>query len=201
MHGELAGSWLWERYLAFFASRVDMRQVETAARCAYVHDDIMKMPMGEMTMVASGDNAFMIIPGMGVRDVPSSQRDNMRSEAKAEMLTVLKNADKYTFAVSGSEKVGDVEGKVLEVSGEGTSVKWVVDPFAGRVLRKTSKARGPMAQGDMVTDYADWKEFSGLKFPMTSTNKNNGEDAGSTKISTVEINPTVDPKWFEKPAG
>jgi len=160
---------------------------------------VMKMPMGEMTMVMSGDTAFMVIPGMGVRDVPSSQRDNMRSESKQEMLTILKNADKYTFAVTGTEKVGDVEGKILEISGDGASVKWVVDPATGRVLRKTSKSHGPMGPADMVSDYADWKSFGGIMFPTSVTAKANGEDAGSTKISMVEINPTVDPKLFEKP--
>ncbi len=160
----------------------------------------MKMPMGEMTMVMTADAAFAIIPGMGVRDLPASQRDSARAEARQEMLTVLKNADQYKFAVTGSEKVGDIEGRVLEISSDGASVKWVVDPATGKVLRKIAKARGPMAQGDMVTDYTDWKSFGGLMFPTAATETANGESAGTMKITTIEVNPAVDPKAFEKPA-
>lgn len=44
--------------IAFFANHLDMRQVETAARCAYVHDDIMKMPMAYDTLVADMGSAL-----------------------------------------------------------------------------------------------------------------------------------------------
>src|SRR6185295_16845855 len=70
---------------------------------------VMKMPMGEVTMVMTPDTAFMILPGMGTRDVPASQRDAARSESRQDMLTILKNPEKYTFAVTGTEKVNGVD--------------------------------------------------------------------------------------------
>jgi hypothetical protein len=162
---------------------------------------VMKMPMGEMTIVMTPEASFMVLPGMGTRDVPASQRDAARAEARQEMLTILKNPDKYTFAVTGTEKVGGVDAKVLEISSDGDSVKWYVDPATGKVLRKVSRGRGPMAQGDQITDFTAWGTFGGITVPTAFTLTANGEQVGSGQVKSVEINPTIDPKIFEKPAG
>jgi hypothetical protein len=36
--------------------------------------------------------------------------------------------------------------------------------------------------------------------PVAFTNTTGGQPTGSGKLTTMEINPTVDPKIFEKPA-
>ena len=161
---------------------------------------VMKMPMGEITMVMTPEASFVVLPGMGTRDVPASQRDAARAEARQEMLTILKNPDKYTFAVTGTEKVNGVDAKVLEVSSDGEMVKWYVDPSSGKVLRKVSRGRGPMAQGDQITDFTAWGTFGGITVPTAFTMTANGEQVGSGTVKSVEINPTVDPKAWEKPA-
>jgi len=161
---------------------------------------IMKMPMGEVTVVMTPDSAFMVLPGMGTRDMPGSQRDAARAESRQEMLTILKNPDKYTFAVTGTEKINGVDAKVLEVALEGDSIKWYVDPASGKVLRKVIRARGPMGQGDQVTDFTAWGTYGGITVPTAFTTTLNGEQIGSGKVTTVEINPTIDPKVWEKPA-
>jgi hypothetical protein len=160
----------------------------------------MKTPMGEMTMVNTPDNAFMIIPGMGTRDVPAAQRDNARAQMKGEMLTVLKNPENYVFAITGSEKVGDVNATVLTVSSEGDTAKWYVDPSNGKLLRKASRSRNPMMQGDQLTEYTAWGTYGGLNVPTATTITLNGDPVGSGTLKTFEVNPTVDAKAFDKPA-
>ncbi|HEU4522031.1 MAG TPA: insulinase family protein, partial [Thermoanaerobaculia bacterium] len=160
----------------------------------------MKMPMGEMTMVMTPDTAFMSMGQMGTRDIPASQLATMRGEVKQDMLTILKYPQQYTFAVTGTEKVGDVNAQVLQVSIDGDSAKWLVDPASGRVLRKVSAARGPGAQGDQVTEYTEWKSFDGVMFPVASRTLVNGEQVGTSQTKTVEVNPTVDPAAFQRPA-
>ena len=160
----------------------------------------MKMPMGEMTMVLTPDAAFMSMGGMGVRDVPASQRDAMRGESKQDMLTILKYPERYTFAVTGTEKVGDVQAQVLNVSIDGDSARWLVDPATGRILQKITAARGPMAQGEQITEYSEWKNFEGVMFPTRSRSVVNGEEVGTAQTTTVDVNPTIEPGAFEKPA-
>lgn len=157
---------------------------------------VMKTPMGEMTMVMTPNAAFMMTP-MGNQDIPSSQRAAMAGESRQDLLTVLRNADNpdYTFAVTGTEKVGDVNASVLQVNAAGSQFKLYVNPASGRVLRKVSTGR----MGEQVTDYTDWKVVNGLNLPVAMTITAGGQPAGGAKFTTIEINPAVDPKLFEKP--
>ena len=160
----------------------------------------MRMPMGEVTMVITPDTAFANLPGMGVRDLPSSQRDGIKGQVRSDILTILKYPEKYTIAVTGTEKVGSVDAKVLEVTAEGDTTKFVVDPASGKVLRKISRSRNPMMQGEIVTEYTEWKTFGGVQFPTAATSSNNGEQVGTTTVKSIEINPAVDAATWVKPA-
>jgi outer membrane lipoprotein-sorting protein len=79
-------------------------------------------------------------------------------------------------------------------------VRWFVDPQSGRILRATWKSMGPAGPGELVADFADWKPVAGLTLPFKVTRTRSGEKEASVELKDVEINPTVDPKLFEKPA-
>ena len=157
---------------------------------------LMKMPMGEITTILTPDVAYMISP-MGSQDMPGSQRDMMRTESRADIINVLKNTDnpKYVFTVTGTEKVGTVDAQALTINADGTSVKWLVDPSSGKILRRIAQS----PRGEAVTEYTEWKAFNGITLPVAFTTATNGQQSGSGKVTLMEINPTVDPKIFEKP--
>jgi len=159
----------------------------------------MKMPMGEVTMVMTPDAAFMMTP-MGNQEMPASQRDNTRREVKLEMLSLLMNADQpgTTFTATGTEKVGDIQAKIVEVHTDAGNLKWWIDPATGRVLRKASTARTPAGPAEAVTEYSEWKSFGGLMLPTRFTTTRNGEPFSSGEVKMVEINPSVDMTMFEK---
>jgi outer membrane lipoprotein-sorting protein len=158
-------------------------------------------PMGEMTMVFSPAASFMTSP-MGSQDMPASQSEEALNELKRDTFVVAQHADdpKYTFSAGGSEKIGEVEAKILDVNADGVEVRWFVDPQSGRILRATWKSMGPAGPGDMVADFADWKPVAGLTLPFKVTRTRSGEREASVELKDVEINPSVDPKLFEKPA-
>ena len=171
-------------------------EIDSTTKFPDMRRNVMKTPMGEMTMVSTPDASFMITP-MGAQDMPGSQSTAMRSESRGDLLTVLKNVDKpgYTFTVTGTEKLGDVNAQVLEV-GTGTSTfKWYVDPATGKLLRKVAQGR----QGEAVTEYTEWKSFGGLNLPAAFTVTTGGEPSGGGKLTNIEINPTIDPALFQKP--
>ena len=151
---------------------------------------VVKTPMGDMTSVITPSAAFMNTP-MGMQDMPASAR----AEAKFDLLTILKSPEKYTFAATGSEKVGDVNATIVTATLDGASTKWYVDPATGRVLRTVRNT----ARGEVAADYGDWKPFGGLNLPTSLTLTLNGEKQASATVKTVEVNPTVDPKIFQKP--
>jgi zinc protease len=171
-------------------------EVDSLAKLPDYRHNVMKTPMGEMTMVATPEGSFMITP-QGTQDMPGSQATAMRSESRGDLLTVLKNIDKpgYTFNVVGSEKVGDVNAQVLEIGTGASTIKWYVDPASGKLLRRVSQS----PRGEAVTDFTEWRSFGGVNFPVAYTIKTNGEQTGGGKVTAIEINPTIDPKIFQKP--
>jgi zinc protease len=175
-----------------------MMDIETESLVKFpdMRRNVMKTPMGEMTMVSTPDGGFMITP-MGTQDMPGSQREAMRGEAKSDFMAVLRNVDnpKYTFTAAGTEKVGDVNGVVLQVNADGAQQKWIVDPATGRPLRKYQQGR----MGEVISDYKSWKSFDGVNLPVEVSLTQNGEAGGGVKLTAVELNPPVDPKLFEKP--
>jgi zinc protease len=158
-------------------------------------------PMGEMTLVFSPAASFMT-GAMGSADIPASQKEEAFKEMKRDMLFVAQHADdpKFVFSAGGSEKVGEVEAKILDVNADGAEVRWFVDPQSGRILRATYKSMGPGGPGEMVVEYADWKPVAGFTLPFKETRTRGGEKEATIEVKGVEFNPSVDPKLFEKPA-
>ena len=159
---------------------------------------VMKTGMGEMTRVISPEVAYVVTP-MGTQDMPASQRDSSLNEMKGELMLVLKNIDnpKYTFTAAGTEKIGAVDTRVVEINADGQNVKWYVEPATGRLVRTVTRAGGPMP-GDLATDYTEWKTFGGINFPVAATTSRNGEKIGGMTVTNVEVNPTVPADAFVK---
>jgi zinc protease len=149
----------------------------------------LTLPMGKVTQVISPQAAFVITP-MGTQDLPTSQRDESLNDIKSEVLNVLKNVGnpKFTFSAAGSD---------LTIGADGTTVRWVVDPATGRVIRTTRSG----SRGETTTEYADWKQFGPIRMATSATITTGGQPAGDMKVSNIEINPTIDANAFTKPQG
>ena len=159
---------------------------------------VMNMAMGQITRVITPEGAFVITP-MGTQDLPSSQRDSGLNDMKTDLVTILKNVGnpKYTFAAAGTEKIGDVEARVVEINADGQSTKWYVDPASGKLLRTVSRASGPMP-GEVTTEYTAWKTFGGINFPVAATMTRDGEKMGAMDVKTIETNVAVPDDAFVK---
>ena len=179
---------------------VEISGVETIVYPDHVHQQ-MVTPRGEMTMAASPESAFMASP-MGARDLPGSQKEEMLGEIKRDPIYIAQHAadPAFTFASAGSEKVGDVEAAVLDVSGEGASVRWYVDPSNGHILRARWQGSGPEGPAELVADFSDWRTVDGVTLSFKETETRNGETALSEEMQKFEVNPSIDMKIFEKPA-
>lgn len=160
---------------------------------------VMKMPMGEITRVVSPQAAFMLTP-MGAQDIPGSQREAALAELRTDLISALKSIGDpaYTFNATGTEQVGDVQARVLEIRSGESSVRWHVDPATGRILRTISRASAPMP-GDVVSELSEWKTFDGLNLATNTVIMRDGEKSGEVRLNSVEVNPTVDPAIFVKP--
>ena len=158
-------------------------------------------PGGDVSVVISPQDSFMLTP-VGNRPVPSSQRDDQLNGVRRNLWYVAQhvNDPQYAFVAQGTEKVGDIQARVLEVHGEGQQWRWYVDPQTGHILRGESQGASPSGPATRTVDSSEWKTVDGITLPYHQEVSINGQPTATVVISSYEINPTVDPKVFEKPA-
>ena len=116
----------------------------------------------------------------------------MRNQSHEDLLSVVKNIDNpaYTFNVVGS----DNGAQILEVNAEGNTFNLYVDPATGRIIKRVSH----VASGEQTTEFSDWKATGGINLPTTFV-VTGDDQSGSGKMTSIEVNPNLDPKAFEKP--
>src|ERR1019366_1500355 len=151
-------------------------------------------PMGNFTVVISPNVSFMSMSGMGVREMPESQKNDNLLQLKRDLIYIGQHASDpaFSFSAQGTEKIGDVNAQILEVNGEGVSMRCFVDPQSGRVLRESYRMMGQSGPVQAETDLEDWKTSDGLTLPFLRKTKKNGEDFTAAQYTVIQINPTVD---------
>src|SRR5262249_51455207 len=107
---------------------------------------------------------------------------------------------KFTFTANGTQKVGNVDAKIVDVNADGTAVRWYVDPATGTLLRESYTATGDSGPFQGETDLSEWRAFDGVKIPTRHVNRQNGTQSSVVTFTNVHLNPPVDEKLFEKPA-
>jgi hypothetical protein len=134
--------------------------------------------------------------------LPSSQKAETLDQIKRDPVFIAAHANdpNVFFHASGTEKVGNIETKIVDVNAAGAAIRWYVDPQSGHILKETypTLSQAGPAQGE--TELGDWKSLSGLNIPTVRHNKQNGQDSSTATYTAIEINPTVDAKLFDKPA-
>ncbi|HWH58040.1 MAG TPA: pitrilysin family protein [Terriglobales bacterium] len=176
------------------------------AESSIVYPDHMKldmtMPQGSFSIVVTPAAAFVESGGQVVQELPPSRRDESMAQIHRDLIYIAQHASDpaFAFAASGSEKSGDTDTAIVDVSGPGVDLRWFVDPQSGKVVRETYQAMGRSGPENTETAFSDWRPVNGLNLPFHRANKQNGQDASTTQFTSFELNPQVDPKIFEKPA-
>ena len=162
----------------------------------------MQTPNGTVNIVVTPQAAFMAAPGQGARDFPASQKSETLEQIKRDPIFIAAHAKdpNVFFRAGATEKIGDTEARIVDIDAAGASIRWFVDPQSGHILKETYRTlsqEGPV-QGE--TDMEDWKPVNGLNIPFVRHNKQNGQDSSTAEYTSLELNPTIDPKLFQKPA-
>ncbi|HXM65223.1 MAG TPA: pitrilysin family protein [Candidatus Acidoferrum sp.] len=162
----------------------------------------MQTPNGTVNIVVTPQAGFMAAPGQGSRDFPSSQKAETLEQIKRDPIFIASHAKdpNVFFRADGTEKVGDTEARIVDVNAAGASIRWFVDPQTGHILKETYRTLGQRGPVQGETDMDDWKAVGGLNIPFVRHNKQNGQESSTAEYTALELNPTVDPKIFEKPA-
>jgi hypothetical protein len=126
----------------------------------------------------------------------------MLAQLQHDLVYVSQHADdpSFTFTAAGAEKIGNVNAAILDIDGAIPWVRWYIDPKTGYILREEYKGMGQPGPFEGETDFSDWRAADGLTMPYKHQNKQNGKETSNAEIKKIEVNPTLDPKLFAKPA-
>ncbi|HKF05613.1 MAG TPA: hypothetical protein VKB49_25060, partial [Candidatus Sulfotelmatobacter sp.] len=162
----------------------------------------VQTPQGQLIIVSAPNAGFMSMAGMGTRSVPPAQKDDMMAQLHHDLIYVAQHANDpaVTFTAAGTETIGDVEADIVDIGGAIPWLRWYVDPKTGYILREKYKGVGQTGPFDGETNLSDWRATDGVTQPYMHKNKQNGQETSVVEYKKLEINPTVDPKLFEKPA-
>jgi zinc protease len=154
----------------------------------------MDSPMGPMTVVFAPTGAFMATQGQ-VRPIPASAAKESLDQIKRDPAFIASHSDdpKFTFTANGSEKVNNIDTKIVDVNADGTDVRWYIDPATGILLRESYSATNNAGPFKGETDLSDWKLFDGISVPTRQTNRQDGKESSVVIFTEVHINPAVDP--------
>jgi hypothetical protein len=158
----------------------------------------LKSPQFTSVTVYRPDGAFILFNGQLQNFPEPAQKETLKS-IQLGIIYVAQHANdpKYTFSVNGSERIGETETAILEISTEGNQARWNVDPVSGRIISVT---RMVTAVGGVPTltrfEYVDWRTISGVTVPFKVLQ--NGVPA--EEVKSYEINPAIPAGLFDKPS-
>lgn len=158
-------------------------------------------PFGNASMAVGPAGAFLAGANTA-QDLPEAMRQELVKQVKRIPLFLVQKAEdpELSAAAAGSEKIGAVETKILDLAYQGATTRWFVDPSNGRILRARHSSVG--VDGKPVTiasDYSDFRMIDGFPVPFHLEVEQNGVKDQSVTLQECVINPGVDPKLFIKP--
>jgi len=162
----------------------------------------LETPQGTVQITVTPDAGFVSMGSMGTQPMPAEQKAETLEQIKRDPLFIASHwrDPNVFFHAGGTEKVGDVEARIVDVNAAGAVIRWFVDPSNGHILKETYRTLGQSGPVQGETYMEDWKTINGLTLPLLRRNKQNGEDTSQAEYKNIEINPQVDPKLFAQPA-
>ncbi len=162
----------------------------------------MQTPNGTIRIVVTPDAAFVDLPNGQLQPWPENRKVESLEQIKRDPIFIAAHSKDPTvfFRAGGTEKVGDIEARIVDVNAAGAAVRWFVDPQTGHILKETYRTIGQHGPAQGETDMDSWKPVNGLNLPMVRHNKQDGQESSTAEYTALEFNPMVDSKLFEKPA-
>jgi outer membrane lipoprotein-sorting protein len=168
----------------------------------------MEFVMQGMTGIQAydGTTAWMVMPFLGKNDPEEMTGDDLKDIVEqADLIEgpLFNWKEKgHTVELLGEE---DVEGtpawklKVTRKSGD-VSTLWL-DKEAYLQIKAEGKRKRGDQEIEIESSMGDYKEVGGLLFPHAIESKPKGAPQGAAiTVQSIELNPTVDPAIFAKPA-
>ncbi|MBM3415802.1 MAG: outer membrane lipoprotein-sorting protein [Bacteroidetes bacterium] len=133
-------------------------------------------------------------------DVEGAELLNLKAQASLVNALMDNKSQGHTVELQGQEAVeGITTWKIkLTTKEDGRIVFYYISNADNYLIKVTNTREIQGQETEVETWFSDLKEFAGLKFYMTRTQKTGGQTLQTIAYSNVELNVPVDEKIFDK---
>jgi len=150
------------------------------------------------------DKGWMYIPMRSdeVQEIPAERLKAMQDQLDIAGPLVDYTAKGYKATLLGKDTVkGSDAWKIQLTDSTGKSNTYLIDTKTHLLVQMriltVMGIRNNNQQAEVITDFADYKDFDGVLFPQTVTTEGTGMGAGSMIFDTVKINAPVDDSVYK----
>ena len=160
----------------------------------------MEINGNAIRVVVSPEDAFMAMGPMA-QDLPSSQRDDILRDLKSHPIMIARNleSEKLTFASAGTEEVDGRSLAVLDVTHDGASIRFFIDPESGQIVQSRYQSSTPQGPMELLTRYLDPKPVGSLMLHHREEILQEGQPFQTVVVESYEINPEAPADLLSRP--
>lgn len=160
---------------------------------------VQKLPFGEMSMGFDGKVGWRKMMGQ-IQEDPTAARQASEEYAQS-LFHLFAEAPKLQVQALPDPKTIDGVAYTVALVKSDEVRDWMLY-FApdGHLARMEFQSEGPKGPAVETQAYDDWKPVGKISYPYAMTVYLNGEKFADGKMATAEVNPTLDPTIFAKPA-
>jgi predicted Zn-dependent peptidase/outer membrane lipoprotein-sorting protein len=157
---------------------------------------MLNTPQGEITMVLSDENAWLITP-QGKMPAPTQVKEQMIDNMIRDPIYLNKNLSDFTVQYIGEANFADKPAfEILITRGE-KNYKLYLDKVSSLPVGIRMNTVGQQGPTEMEERYSDYRNTSGIMYPYKTTGFEKGKKMSEMIISKSTFNGTVDMKLFE----
>lgn len=147
------------------------------------------------TVVVTPEFNYMIAGKMTTL-IPPAVLQDLQGSLRLDPLYIAKRRDEYSCLSAGTEQIGGVSTTKLKIASSAVQGQFNQDTNTGRLVRITSTS----ANGPTTTDLSDWRLVDGVYIPFKRHFVSSTATTDVT-LSDYQINPSIDPSWFQPISG
>jgi len=155
-----------------------------------------------IVMVYDGKDAWSVNPLMGstkAEKLPESAVEEFQKQADLGGPLVDYTAKGSTVELLGDDELDGTEVYKLNLKEkDGTVTTFFIEKDSYMILKSATRKMSNGQEVEGASEYSDYREVEGLKFPFTTTMGSSGQTMTS-KVVKIELNKAIEEKLFTKP--
>lgn len=137
-------------------------------------------------MLVNGDKVLSQRMGQNI-PLDETQKEGLKKQADPFQEVSLLNG-KYQLELTGIEDIDGQEAYVLKsTDADGKTTTYYFDTKTGLELRQATSNKTPKGEVSSITDFSDYKEIEGLKFPLKMKTQN-GQMKMNMTVNSIKVN-------------